>query len=102
MILPIVKYGDPVLQKEGEAPARGTNAVTAWSKVYSTGVADALRNNQDQLLTQTVLGQALAPDEALAQVRALLDWVNRLGHMDLTTFYGPREFHYDLRLTLGK
>jgi hypothetical protein len=92
----------PMLEKEGQAPVRGDSATTVHSKLYSTGVAAALRSNEDQLLTQTVLGLALAPEEARAQVRALIDLVNRLGYMDLTTFYGPREFHYDLRLTLGK
>jgi hypothetical protein len=91
-----------LLEKEAQSIARGDNAVTARSKVYSTGFAAALRNNEDQLLTQAMLGQALSPDEARSQVRALIELVARLGHIDLTTFYGPREFHYDLRLTLGK
>jgi hypothetical protein len=92
----------PLLEREAASPTRGDNAVTVRSKVYSTGVAAALKSNEDQLLTQTILGQALSPDEARAQVRALIDLVARLGHIDVSTFYAPREFHYDLRLSLGK
>ncbi len=92
----------PLLEKEGQSPVRGNSDVTVRSKLYSTGVAAAFRANEEQLFTQTVLGQALPPDEARAQVRALIALVNRLGHVDLTESYGPSVFHYDLRLTLGK
>jgi hypothetical protein len=91
-----------LLEKEPQSIARGDNAVSARSKVYSTGIAAALRNNENELLTQTILSQALSPEEARSQVRAFIELVQRLGHIDLTTFYGPREFHYDLRLTLGQ
>jgi hypothetical protein len=91
-----------LLEKEGQGPTRGRGGVTAHTRVYSSGIAAALKAGEGQLLTQVVLGQALAPDEARAQIRAFIDLVARLGHIDLTSTYGPREFHYDLRLSLGK
>jgi hypothetical protein len=91
-----------LLEKEGQGPARGQGGLTAHTRVYSSGIAAALKAGEGQLLTQVVLGQALAPDEARAQVRAFIDLVARLGHIDLTSTYGPREFHYDLRLSLGR
>src|SRR5436309_722381 len=64
-----------LLEKEAQAPARGDGAVTARTRVYGSGIAAGLKSGEDQLLTQVVLGQALAPDEARAQVRALIDLV---------------------------
>lgn len=86
-----------LLQKESKA---GT--ATVQMRLYSHGGAIALRSIQDQLLTQTILQQALPIDAARDQVETFLRWFERLGALDFQTRYGPDSFSYDIRLILGK
>lgn len=86
-----------------EDRAAGQSApVTARSRVYATGIADILQANEDQLITQTILDQAAAPSEAREQVRALLALLRDRGNLNLQAEFLPREFHFDIRVRLGK
>ena len=57
---------------------------------------------EDQLIAQTILRQALAPDEARQQAKAVIDLVRRLGVFETETEYAPKSFRYDLQWKLGK
>jgi hypothetical protein len=72
------------------------------AKAHSSGAAAGMRNAEDQLLTQVILGQALAPTAAREQVRALIALVEQLGSVQLQTHYGANSFHVDFRLILGR
>jgi hypothetical protein len=83
----------------------GTSAVspsTLRAKAYSAGAAAGLRTAEEQLMTQAILGQALAPDLARERVEQLIALVERLGTLQMQTHYGANEFFVDFRLKLGK
>ncbi len=90
-----------LLQAEAKSKDRGLPA-PAHSRIYAEGVAEILEAFRDRLLVKTVLDQAVTPDQAREQVQALIELVRSLGVLDLSTYYAPREFHYDLRLRVGK
>jgi hypothetical protein len=90
-----------VLQEESRGKA-GSSPRPDHSRVYAEGVAELLEAFRDRLLVQTVLDQAATPGEAREQVRAFIELVRGLGVLDLSSHYGAKEFHYDVRLTTGK
>jgi len=89
-----------VLEKESAAPVY--NASTLRVRAHSSGAAAALRSAADQLYTQAILGQALAPATAREQVQALIAFVEQLGSVQMQTHYGANEFDVDFRLILGR
>jgi hypothetical protein len=90
-----------VLDKEAAGPVV-LSPSTLRVKGYSAGAAAGLRNAEPQLLTQATLGQALSPDAAREQVRALIALVEQLGTLQMQTHYGANTFHVDFRVKLGK
>jgi hypothetical protein len=91
-----------MLDKEtkGELP-KGSRAATA-SRFYASGGAALLRGAQDVLVTQAVLDQAVTPEAAREQVKALVELVQRLGAVDTEVVYDAKQFRYDLRWKMGK
>ena len=89
-----------MLEKESAAPVY--HASTLRAKAYSSGAAAGMRNAEDQLTTQAILGQALAPKAAHDEVRALIDFVEQLGSLQMQTHYGANAFHVDFQLKLGR
>jgi hypothetical protein len=72
------------------------------ANLYGAGGAQALRFVEETLVTQIVLDQAVAPEEARKQVEVLIDVVRRLGVLHIESVYEAKQFRYDIRLTLGK
>jgi hypothetical protein len=91
-----------LLQAEAKAPDKKLNPLTSQSKLYGSGGAALLKATEDQLLTQTILGQALAPKLAQEQVQALIDLVGRLGVLHIEENYGKNDWRLDLRWLVGK
>ncbi len=85
-----------LLQKEQKAPATG-NAASSRIKLYGAGAADYLKYTEDQLITQVILDQAVAPGEAREQVKAFLAFVGKFGSVCLEATYLDNEFRYELR-----
>ncbi len=90
-----------LLEKEAKEKPAGSPAAQR-TQLYSTGGALVLKAFEDQLLVQTILGQAVTPDEAKEQVRALIDLVRKLGSLEIEANYGIEDFRYDIRLKLAK
>ena len=65
--------------------------------LHSSGLADIIRMNEDTTLTQVILSQALPPKTAKEELRAIIDWVDRLGTVRLESHYGINDFRYDIR-----
>jgi hypothetical protein len=86
-----------LLQKEGRSPRPGS-AATAHSQVYAAGLADLLDGVRDQIVTQTVLDQAVLPEDAARQAREFVALVRGLGNLSLAATFEPRQFHYDIRI----
>jgi hypothetical protein len=89
-----------LLQKEGKDPPKNPRAST--SRIYASGGAELLQAIEDQLFAQTILAQALPPAEAKQQVKEFIDFVRRLGALEMEQAYNAQDFRYDFRLTLGK
>ncbi|HEV3258750.1 MAG TPA: hypothetical protein VG013_17905 [Gemmataceae bacterium] len=68
---------------------------------YAAGIGEALEDVKEQLFAQTVLGQALPPEEARQQVRALIDWVRGLGVLRFDGRYESQATHFDIQMKLG-
>lgn len=88
-----------LLQQEARSGKKADSAAIR-SRLYSAGVAELLLSNQDEVLTQTILDRALAPDEARQQVKVLIDLVRKLGRVELESQIESKEFRYDLQLKL--
>lgn len=83
------------------APANDGN-LAGRSRLYSGGGVDILRQNEDQLLAQTILNQAISPDEAKKQVEAFIALVRKLGVLQFETSYGAKQYEFSVRLRMNK
>ncbi len=89
-----------LLQKEAgrtEKQSAGLRGLFHWSSL-----AAALRANQEPLMTQAVLKQALPPDVARKETQLLVNVIDSLGTARLETAYDANVTRYDIRLTFGK
>lgn len=66
------------------------------TQVYSSGLADFVRLNQDMTLTQMILSQALPPQTAKKEIQAIVSWIDQLGSVRLETTYNTKDFRYDI------
>jgi hypothetical protein len=89
-----------LLQKEAKEPSKPGHSSATYSRLYAEGGALALQTVQDQLITQTILNQALAPEAAKRQVDLFINWIRRLGVLESKTIYGAKDFRFDVRLVL--
>jgi hypothetical protein len=90
-----------LLQKEQREKPPSDDARTR-TRLYAAGIAEVLETFREPLVTQIILDQAVKPDEARQQFTALADLVRHLGTLELSSYFGAREFHYDLRFTVRK
>lgn len=72
------------------------------SRLYSSGGVEVLRLNEDQLLAQTILNQAISPEEAKKQVEAFVEIVRKLGVLQFEANYAPKEYQFNVRLKMNK
>ena len=66
------------------------------TQLYASGFAQIVRANEEATLTQLILAQALPPKAAKEELRAIIDWLERLGTLRLESNYGTNEFRYDI------
>jgi hypothetical protein len=90
-----------VLQQEQKSSPKGHPA-TSRMQFYSAGGAEALKSLEDQLVTQTILDQAVPPGEARKQVRDFIELVRKFGTLSISARYDKKSFRYELRTHRGK
>jgi hypothetical protein len=90
-----------LLEKEQKAGLKGLPA-TAHQKVYGRGLAEVAQGFEEQLITQAILDQAIRPEEAKSQIKALVALLKELGTLELQVTFTDKEFHYDFRTKTGK
>jgi len=90
-----------LLEKEAKSSVKGS-AAASRTQVYASGGVEILKDFEDQLMTQIILGQAVPADEARKQVQALTDLVRQLGMLQIETTYSAKEYHFDIRLKMSK
>lgn len=87
---------------QGGGQAQAGSPAKEVSRFYADGAVDALLVNEDQLIAQTILNQALTPEEAKKQVGVFINLVRRLGAVETSTHYGDKDYRIDVRLQLKK
>jgi hypothetical protein len=90
-----------LLVAEKKSPGKSSPAKTR-DRFYASGAADVLTSFQDQLITQTILDQAVPPGEAKEQVEALIKLVRTLGTLTNSAEFGAKDFRYDFRFRRTK
>jgi hypothetical protein len=88
-----------VAEKKGSVKMVNARGI---DRAYAAGLASFLDAIQDQLITQTILDQAVPPGEAKEEVAAFIKLVARLGTLSQSTHYGATSSHYDIRVRVGK
>ncbi len=91
-----------LLDRESKARALPSVRGATASRFYGSGGAALLRGAQDIITTQAVLDQAVTPEAAREQAKALIELVQRLGNVDTEVVYEAKQFRYDLRWKMGK
>ncbi|MSQ93570.1 MAG: hypothetical protein EXR98_03330 [Gemmataceae bacterium] len=82
-----------VLQAE---QAQKLSKASMQTRLYSSGLAEIIRSNEDATLTQLILAQALPPKAAKEELRTLLNFIEQLGSLRIETNYGANEFRFDV------
>jgi hypothetical protein len=90
-----------LLQKEAAGANKGQPSVES-QRIFASGVAELLQAFEEPFLTQMILDQGLAPDDAKAQLRDFMAILRRLGDLTTKAEYQKNEFHYDLRIRTAK
>jgi hypothetical protein len=89
-----------IVKKEASASHASDAALPFRERFYAEGGAQVLEYYRDRLFTQTILDQAIPPEQAQQQVQALIDIVRRLGVLEIADSYMEKSFRLDLRLQL--
>ncbi len=90
-----------LLQKEAAGANKG-QPFAGNQRIFGSGVADLLQATEDQLITQAILDQALAPEDAKSQVREFIAIVRRLGGVSIQSEYQKNALHFDFRVKTAK
>ena len=67
---------------------------------YAHGVADALEQNPDPFVTNTILSQGVGLAEAKQQVQTLADWIDTLGKFDVTIDHDKNMYKFTVEWKL--
>jgi hypothetical protein len=89
----------PMLQDEKPA-SRELLHHRAIDRVYPDGFARLIKSQEDVLVTQTILDQAVPPAEALKQVRAFAALVKSMGGAGTASYIGKKEWRFDIWLNV--
>jgi hypothetical protein len=72
------------------------NRAVMRTQVLASGLVEVARASEDVSLTQLILAQALPPNTAKEEYRAILDLFERLGTLQLQEVWGANDFRYDI------
>jgi hypothetical protein len=91
-----------LLDKETKKELPKGAQAAVQSRAYGSGAAALIRGAQDILVTQAVLDQAVTPEKAKEQVKALIDIVQKLGALNTEVVYEKDRFRYDIHWKMSK
>ena len=66
------------------------------TQISASGFAAVARSNEEATLTQLILAQALPPKTAKEELRTILEWIERVGVLELEEAWGANSFRYDI------
>jgi hypothetical protein len=97
-----------ILQAEAKAPSNSKlkfalgHRGSQETRLYASGGVALLKSFEEQLVTQTILGQAVPLEQARAQVKGFLELLDQTDGITLETVYAPKQSQYDIRLLFSK
>lgn len=80
-----------LIKKEQRQASDRTSPAAFRGLFQGQGGGDLLRSIEDQILAQVLLDQAVMPDEARKRTQELIDFVRKLGSLELSSTYGTKE-----------
>lgn len=90
-----------LLAKEATRQDKGS-PLAARTLLPSSGNKEFFTNFKDQIVTASILGQALPLAEAKAQAQAFLDLFDGVKEFTMEQRYAAKEYHFDVTLKLNK
>ena len=90
--LDLLKNLIEILQKED----RAKRTKNMQMRFYAKGAGELLNASPEQLLTQTILSQAIPEAEAKKQVADLLKYLEKLGTLQIETDWQAKEFRFNI------
>jgi hypothetical protein len=73
------------------------NSTAGASRLSAAGGAALLKKFEYQLLTQAALDRSATLDEVRPEVEKFVNWVDRLGSLDVSSEYLPHEFRFEVK-----
>jgi len=101
----LIEQKSPSKSDPGLGGARGGGpsfSQTAVDRYYANGFADLLQTQEDALITQTILDQAVPPGEAKKQVEAFIRLVRTTGGMTTSASFEAKTTRFDIQFRLRK
>jgi hypothetical protein len=89
-----------LLKKEESKADSSVGTAPFRERFYAAGGAQLLEYYRDRLFTQTILDQAIPPGQATAQVDALIEFVRKLGILEIQDSYQEKTLRLDIGLRL--
>jgi hypothetical protein len=107
MVCSTIELGRELIKELKEHPAKSELARDGRSaamriELHAAGGADYFKTTEDQLLTQTILDQAIPIGEAKKQVAELITYLRGLGTFYVETDYGDKAFRLDIGWSMKK
>ncbi len=87
----------PLLQAEKP----GERSASVETRFYGSGFAELLALQEEQLVTQAILDQAIPAKEAREQIREFLALLRSTGGVSLRATFAPKQFDYQIRFRLS-
>src|SRR5262249_53866458 len=92
-----VELGKDLIDELKRGSKSQPQPATMRTQLYASGAARALRDTEEQVMTQLILTQALPPAAAREEVRKIIALVERLGTLGFEINYGKSDFTFDVR-----
>jgi hypothetical protein len=81
-----------------QMPATEPSAKTSRLRVHADGVVELFNVFEEAVVTSVILDRALPVAQAKKEATAFLDWVRRLGKLEIEVDYGANSFSWDFVL----
>jgi hypothetical protein len=96
-----VELGKDLIDELKRGSKSQSQPATMRTQLYASGAARALRDTEEQVMTQLILTQALPPAAAREEVRKIIALVERLGTLGFEINYGQNDFRFDVKWHAG-
>lgn len=92
-----VELGKDLIDTLKKPERRAAEPATMRTEFYAGGVAQTVKTNEEQLLTQLILSQALPPAAARQEIERIVALIEQMGTLRLSLNYDPLALRFDVR-----